>query len=605
MHNPLPSNSDMIAFAHDLPWDTIEAQKRRFNDAVARLSSNGIGHGANETLPLAALSDAVGASVTTYFDPNESEGGNILLGNVNGRQYILGAYVSRRYRSGKSLFESIVPYNLNPAVHHENIQQTDDPTEKIRAMGAEIELGLVHRDGSSPTDDEMKTFIRTYSEQALKLGIYPRLDGEACQYQVEAHIAPSIGYNKTREALRGIMAALASASEITGLRTAIMSTYPTFSDFKMNDEPKVQTAVDLMLEVNGFFPEQEQKLVEAQERYNVVLPSHYVQMFRNQGCHIHLDLAGRSESLGLLTFYTMLRSASAVANAAVLKGGPFVNGTCDPELLCAREYLRQTTVTGRYIDLPLSPHYSSADMDKFAYLLRSERVNAMARGLLYNGDTLNEPISAMHNPIGRVRPDLSTSKRVCTVESTGMPANISVSRMAAVLTDFEFSHALIEHYYRKHGCDLEPMANDKILWSILGPLDQAAFIQQQDASDRHCTDITLTTASGSQMTLAEFYEMKRRYMHKSLSEIMEVSPRDIDEVYMSLIRMLEPPSGHSAQTIAQFISDPKLRSTGNWGLILRNAFIEAGGTPGQHNPDAVLKVVNDIHDAMKARYLQN
>jgi hypothetical protein len=69
--------------------------------------------------------------------------------------------------------------------------------------------------------------------------------------------------------------------------------------------------------------------------------------------------------------------------------------------------------------------------------------------------------------------------------------------------------------------------------------------------------------------------------------------------------MLEPPSGQAAQTIAHFISDPKRRSTGNWGRILRNAFIEAGGTPGSHNPDAVLAVVNQIHDAMKARYLQN
>lgn len=601
MFNPLPSNQDMIDFAADLPWDKIETQKRQFNDTVKKLAANGAG----DTLPLETLSDAVGVPVTAYFDPNDGDGANILLANDNGRQYILGAYVSTRYRSGKSLFESIVPYNLNPAVHHQNIGQTDDPTESIRAMGAEIELGLVHRDGSSPTDEEMRSFIDTYHKQALKIGIYPRLDGEACQYQVEAHIAPSIGYQKTRVALQGIMAALAASSEITGLRTAIMSTYPTFSDFKMNEEPKVQTAVDLMLEVNNYFPEQEDKLNEAHERYSVVLPSHYVQMFRNQGCHIHLDLAGRSEALGLMTFYTMLRSASAVANSAVLKGGPFVNGTCDPELLCAREYLRQTTVTGRYIDLPLSPHYSNGDLDKFAYLLRSERVNAMARALLYNGETPGEAISAMHNPIGRVRPDLSTNKRVCTVESTGMPANISVSRMAAVLTDFEFSHALIEHYFRQYGCDLEPMYNDKVLWAILGPLDRASFIAQQDASDRECTDVTITTAAGTSMTLAEFYEMKRRYMHKSLAEIMEITPRDIDDVYTSLIRMLEPPSGQAAQTIAHFISDPKRRSTGNWGRILRNAFIEAGGTPGSHNPDAVLAVVNQIHDAMKARYLQN
>jgi hypothetical protein len=227
----------------------------------------------------------------------------------------------------------------------------------------------------------------------------------------------------------------------------------------------------------------------------------------------------------------------------------------------------------------------------------------MARALLYNGDTEGQPVSAMHNPIGRVRPDLATNKRVCTVESTGMPANISVSRMAAVLTDFEFSHSLIEHYFRQHGCDLEPMYNDRVLWAILGPLDRAEYIRQQDASDRECTDVAVTTAAGTVMSLAEFYEMKRVYMHKALADIMEITPRDIDDVYTSLQRMLEPPSGHVAQTISQFVSDPKLRSTGNWGRILRDAFIDAGGSPGEHNPDAVLKVVNDIHDAMKARYL--
>src|SRR5690606_24055688 len=214
--------------------------------------------------------------------------------------------------------------------------------------------------------------------------------------------------------------------------------------------------------------------------------------------------------------------------------------------------------------------------------------------LLYNGETPGQPVSAMHNPIGRVRPDLRMSKRVCTVESTGMPANISISRMAAVLTDVEFSHTLIENYFRKHGCDLEPMYNDQTLWAILGPLDQQTFRNLQDQSDRECTDVIITTAAGTQMSLVDFYEMKRRYMHKALVEISEVTPRDIDDVYTSLARMLAPLSGQSAQTIPQYVSDPKLKSTGNWGRILRNAFIEAGGSPGQHNPDAVLKVVNQI-----------
>jgi len=330
---------------------------------------------------------------------------------------------------------------------------------------------------------------------------------------------------------------------------------------------------------------------------------HHVEMFRLQGCHIHLDIAGRSEALGLFTFYTMLRSATAAANAAVLKGGPFVNGTCDAELLCTREYLRRTTVTGRHIDVPRSLHLVDGDLERYAGLLDSERANAVARALLWDG-RLQSPISAMHNPVGRIRPDLGGSKRICTVESTGMPINVSASRQATVLTDFEFTHALIEGYFRKYGCDLEPMFEDRELWAILGPLSEETFTRLHNESDRHCTDITLETAAGTTMTLAEFYEMKRLYMHRNLTEAAHITPRDIDEVYMSLQRMLAPPSGQSAQTIEQYIHDYKLRSTGNWGEIMRNAFIEEGGTPGEHNPDAVLKVVNRIHEAVRRRYLQ-
>ena len=600
MNNPLPSNQQLIAFSDAISWERVETYKQRFNEALQRQ----ILEGDEETLNLVDLSEAVGAPVRTYYESAQPGAANVIFAEVDGYPLILGGYVSARYRSGKSLLRSITPYHLNPSVNHTNIDQTDDHTERMRALGAEIELGLVHSNGASPTEEEMQAYIRTYYDQAQRLGIYPRLDREACQYQVEAHLAPSIGYHRTREALRGIMTALAAASEITDLRTAIMSSYPTLSDFKMSEDPKVQTAIDLMVEVNTFFPEYAQRLADAHDRYHIPPGScHHVEMFRIQGCHIHIDLAGRSEGLGLLTFYTMLRSATAIANAAVLKGGPFVNGTCDPELLCVREHVRRTTVTGRHLDLPLSPHFWPEHMDLYAYLLQSERVNAVARAQLCNTDTPDQPVSAMHNPVGRLRPDLATSKRVCTVESTGMPANISVSRMAAVLTDFEFSHTVIEHYFRQHGCDLEPMYNDRLMWAVLGPLDRATFERLHDASDRECTDVVITTAAGTEMTLAEFYEMKRLFMHKALADIIEITPRDVDDVYTSLIRMLNPPSGKSAQTIEQFVSDPKLRSTGNWGRILRNAYIEAGGTPGSHHPDIVLKIVNDIHDAMKKRYL--
>ncbi|MFN8531217.1 MAG: hypothetical protein U0670_21655 [Anaerolineae bacterium] len=594
----LPSNETLLAFSADVPWAEIERQKRQFNralDALVDAKHEG-------SLPLETLSDSVGVPLSMHYDAVSAEDGNVVLAHQNGRAYVMGSAVSKRYRGDHSLTESIVPYNLNPSVNHTNIEETEDPITRMRVIGAELELGVLHTDGGQPSEENVQEFIKAYYVHASRIGIYPRLDREACQYQVEAHIAPSIGYQKTRTALNGIFAALAAASQDTGLTTAIMSCYPTESDFKMTDHPKVQTAVDLMLEVNHMFPEYEQRLVERRERYHVPGDAHYVNLFRNQGCHIHIDLAGRSEALGMLTFYTVLHSATALANSAVLKGGPFVNGTCDPELVCAREYLRGSTVTGRYLDVPTSPHLSADGLAHYADLIYHERANAVGRGMLYE-DGLGVPISVMHNPIGRIRPDLQTIRRVCTVESTGMPTNVSASRMAAVLTDFEFSHAVIEQYFRKHGCDLGPMYEDKTLLAILGPLELSSFVAQQDASDRDGTDVPITTAAGTTMTLSEFYEMKRRYMHRALADLSEVAPRDIDEVYTSLNRMLEPLSGQVAQTIDQYIADPKLRSTGNWGKILRNAFIEAGGVPGKHQPDIVLKVVNQVHEAMRNRYL--
>ncbi len=601
MDSRLPSNADLVEYSAALPWREIEQQKRKFNQTLAQALSETPG----DSLPVERLSEAVGVPVTTYYDDGDARGGNVILAEINGRRHVLGAVVSARYRGKKSFLQSVVPYNFNPSVNHTNIHETDDPVTRMRSLGAEIELGLVNHDGGAPSEAQVQNYIRVYREHAHRLGISPQVDREAGQYQVEAHIAPVIGYQKTRAALGGILTALAASSQETGLLTTILPTYPVNSDFKLTEDPKVQTAVDLMLEVNGFFPEYAQRLAEAHERYHVPAGScNYVQMFRIQGCHIHIDLGGRSEALGLLTFYTMLRSASAIANAAVLKGGPFVNGTCDPERLCTREYLRGVTVTGRYLELPTSPHLSPQGLERYAALLRLERVNAPGRAMLYD-DELGEMISVMHNPIGRVRPDLATSKRICTLESTGMPACISASRMAAVLTDFEYSHVVIEHYFRRHGCDLEPMANNRLMWAVLGPLDRETFLRLQDASDRECTDVVIVTATGQEMRLSEFYELKRKFMHRALLEVdsVDITPRDIDDVYVSLTRMLEPPSGYQAQTIHQFVADPKLKSTGNWGQILKNAFLEAGGVPGAHQPDIVMKIVYQINDALRTRYL--
>lgn len=591
----LPENDVVEAYSSAVDWQQIEQQKRRFNEKLKQLAKIS----ENDDLPLEELADATGIPLSTLYP--DSKKGNIILGHVNDKKYMLGSFVSKRYRYDKTLLQSIVPYNFNPSVNHTNLKDSHNPTTELRALGAELELGLYHPDGRPPTEEEVATFSDNYRNSASMLGITPTVDREACMYQVEVHVAPGIGYHRTRMSIDGIMKSLVSASQSTGLYTAMMSAYPVKSNFQLTDHPKVHTAVDVMREINSQFPEYEERMDIARQRYHMDPNANVVEIFRIQGCHIHLDIAGRSEALGLFTFYTMLRSATAIANAAMLKGGPFVNGTCDPEYTCVREYLRRTTITGHYVELPITPHLSENGVDDYGFLIKSERANAPARSLL-GARVDGELISAMHNPIGRVRPDLGMSKRICTIESTGMPVNISASRQAAVLSDFEFTHVIVENYFREYGMDLQAMLEDEELWAIVGPLSTDTYDALQDSSDRVGIDMTIETATGTKMSLPEFYEMKRKYMHRHLIDVSNIEPRDIDDVYMSIQRMIAPPSGRVASTPEEYIADPTRRSTGNWGNILRDAFIEEGGTLGEHNPSAVLRVSNRVHEALLKRY---
>ena len=595
MQSPLPSNDALLEFSSAVDWESLEQTKRRFNTKLKQLAQES----SDDRFPLGALEEAAGVPLSLVYDDNTK--GNVILAEIGGKKVMLASFVSNRYRKGNSLLRNVVPYNFNPSVNHTNLEDTETPDTRLRAIGAELELGLYVADGGTPTDEQVETFVDVYKHNALKFGITPQVDHEACKYQVEVHVAPGVGYNGMRNSLDSIMASLVAASQATNLNTAIFSAFPIESDFALADDPKVQTAVDVMMEVNERFPEYIQRREEIRNRYHIGADANIVQLFRLQGCHVHLDIAGRSEALGLLTYYTMLRSATAIANGAVLKGTPFVNGTCDPELLCTREYLRSSTVTGRYIEMPVTPHFSDDGLECYGSLLQNERANSAVRGLLYE-DGLGEPISVMHNPIGRVRPDLGSSKRICTLESTGMPINISASRQAAVLSDFEFTHAVLENYFREHGLNLAPMYEDETLLAIVGPLSTEDFIAQQHESDRQGSDVVVQTAAGTQMSLAEFYEMKRMYMHRAMVDVPSVLAREIDNVYMSLNRMLEPPSGRKAETVEQYIVDTTTRSTGNWGLILRNAFEEEGGTIGSRNPEAVLRVANRVHEALVERY---
>src|SRR4030095_5175446 len=199
MDSPLPSNETLQEISAAMPWQDIEAQKRKFNQVMKTIAADA----SAETLPLEQISDAVGVPVTTYYDANDSKGANVVLAHINGHQHVLGAAVSTRYRGQKTLAQSLVPYNFNPSVNHKNIQETDDPTTRMRSLGAEIELGLVHINGAYPTEDDMQHYMRLYRERAQKLGITPQVDREAGQYQIEAHVAPVLGYHKTRAALGG------------------------------------------------------------------------------------------------------------------------------------------------------------------------------------------------------------------------------------------------------------------------------------------------------------------------------------------------------------------------------------------------------------------
>ncbi len=65
--------------------------------------------------------------------------------------------------------------------------------------------------------------------------------------------------------------------------------------------------------------------------------------------------------------------------------------------------------------------------------------------------------------------------------------------------------------------------------------------------------------------------------------------------------MLLAPNGAST-TIDDFINHPTRRGTGNWGRILRETFVEAGGTLGEKNATAVHQVVEQLHAALMRRY---
>ena len=63
-----------------------------------------------------------------------------------------------------------------------------------------------------------------------------------------------------------------------------------------------------------------------------------------------------------------------------------MDGTCDPELLCTREYVRAISITGHYVGMPLSPHLQPDGMEKHAHLLKAN----LASSALFTTDKSRE-----------------------------------------------------------------------------------------------------------------------------------------------------------------------------------------------------------------------
>ena len=480
----LPSNSDLIDYSNNIERNEIEEARRKFCDFI-NLEKNKHGD-----FNLEDIETEVGQPIKSYTDFKDRSTANIFYVEKNGYRYILGAYINgsiRRQLPDQPFAKFIQPYNLNPAVHYKNIADTEDPNLELRHLGAELELGIISPDGSSPSSKKIKTFIKKYKQFAKNNNISSQVDSEACEDQMEIHITPIKGYKNIYTYFKNMFHSLVISSKETELLISILSTFPTQSDFPISHDPKVEVAKKTFRITNNMSPLHQQRLDKVYERYHIPLrdiPDKQLKIFRIQGLHVHLDIAGRSEALALFGFHTLLRSATAIANAALLKGGPFVNGVYDPDFLCTREYLRQTTVTGSMLELPTSPHFGSDNMEVYAKLLYSDFTNTPGRALLAvaidkNGNQVldiqqeGHLISAMHNPIGRIRPDMPNKNRVCTLESMCMPSNPSALRNAFVLADLQLSMLLVEDYFREHGTDIDAMQSDRNLLSVLGTLPQS------------------------------------------------------------------------------------------------------------------------------------
>ncbi|MCZ7542465.1 MAG: hypothetical protein M5R40_02505 [Anaerolineae bacterium] len=456
-------------------------------------------------------------------------------------------------------------------------------------------MGLVDLDGEHPPAAKLARFRESYAAFAARLGL-TRLDKEASAYQVEGQTPPLLTFDQTRQHIAFLLTGMARAALDADLLLAPLSVYPTESDFQITDDPYVRNVGSLMAGMSDALPPYRQNLLDLAAEYQITrCQPDPVPLFRSQGFHIHGQLAGRSEPLGLLAFTLLLRSASMGAVTAMLKGGPFIDGFCDAARLCLRGKVRSAGITGSWIDRAISPHLDPWGMDTVGALVSTGLANTMARAMLavYHEGYL---YSAPHNPMGRLRPDTPGAARNCTLESTAPPAMPHAGRLAAAMMDHQFSNLAAEGYFRRHGANLEPLLAQPDWLALFGPLSLETLSANETRSDHEASDATIQTAAGV-MSLGEYYAMKRAFMQREIGHV--VGDEEIARVYDTFISAVE---GEGAHTIAEFLGRGPRAGKGNWGRLLRQAYEDAGGAPGAKCPDAVVAMVRQVHQALVDRY---
>src|SRR5579859_1434413 len=241
MQNPLPDNATLEAFAHDVPWQTVEETREHFQDYLSGLRDKRGSH-PMDTKRFWRLSQPLIA------DDEESPDGNVLLSKAGARPFILANILGKRFQQGFWM-DYVKPYNLNPSVIHTNLHEAGGPL-KMRPVGTELEIGMVRADGLEPTDADLDSFQSAYVERAMQIGACLDVSPELCIYQAEVMIPPVLTYARALRETELNISALTHACDEAGLRIGILSVYPTETDFVTSHSHKVETVAMFLNDIN-------------------------------------------------------------------------------------------------------------------------------------------------------------------------------------------------------------------------------------------------------------------------------------------------------------------------------------------------------------------